>query len=198
MMTGDSSRVAMNPSNAMNTMAKLTLRPWTSGKITCQFTGSWSNWQNYEHRWKFNPDGRYHHESNNALYALHFSQTLSEKTYFTIKGAYRIANAEQYVHKLEVPYTWDENTYYTGGDISSHDLNGDGTLSEITIDWEFLRDNGGYIPNPTWYTVDIEGLDTTISVPVPHYVPNDFPGGTRAPSFRHTTSIMGGSTPAII
>lgn len=175
MMTGDSSRVAMNPSNARNIMAKLTFRPWASGKITYQFTESRSNWQNYEHRWKFNPDGRYHHESSNALQALHFSQTLSEKTYFTIKGAYRTANAEQYVHKLKVPYTWDETTYYTSGDdISRHDINGDGVLSEITVDWDSLRVNGGYIPNPNWYPINVEGLDS-----VRHYVPNDFPGGTR-------------------
>lgn len=179
LMTGDSSRVAMNPYERLNVMAKLTFRPWKSGKLTYQFTWSDNYRKEYnstEHRWKFNPDGTYQYENQNALHALHFSQTLSEKTYFTVKGAYRVANAEQYVHKLKVPYTWDENT-------NGVDLNGDGILSERTIDWEFLRDYGGFIPNPIWYTLElpwvIDGQDTTLMIEVPQYIPNDYPGETR-------------------
>jgi outer membrane receptor for ferrienterochelin and colicin len=195
LMTGDSSRVAMNPYDIRQVMAKLSFRPWQSGKLMYQFTGYNRFWQQYggggaanpgsagEHAWKFNPAGRYHHERKNYLHAVHYSQTLSAKTYFTIKGAYKISDEEQYVHKLQVPYTWDENTYYHGGDIADHDLNGDGVLDEITIDWEFLREHGGFIPNPIWYSLEIPwefgGQDTTLTIDVLQYEPNNFPGLTR-------------------
>ena len=181
LMTGDSSRVALNPSESYNLMGKVSLKPWSSAKLTYQFNGTRSNRQEYEHQWKFNPDGRYQYQDSDYLHALHFSQTLSSGTYFTIKGAVKNAHSEQFVHKLKTPYNWDERTYYDGGDISDHDLNGDGYLGEITIDWNFLRDNGGFIPNPTWYTLAIEFPDTTFYIDVPRYVPNNNPPRTEVP-----------------
>ncbi|MCH8327146.1 MAG: TonB-dependent receptor [Candidatus Marinimicrobia bacterium] len=190
-ITGDSSRVPMNANNSINVMGKITLRPWSSAKLTYQFTGARGKSQSYnsaaDHGWRFNPDGRYTNESTNRLHALHFSQTLSSKTYFTIKLADKLATAETYVHKLEFPYT------------VMVDTDGDDVLEQITVpDWDFIRDNGAYLPNDSawysisgvdtawidadaqWYTVTAWAADSsTVDIDVPMYVPYNYPGEAR-------------------
>ena len=189
-ITGDSSRVPMNPNNSLNVMGKITVRPWKTAKLTYQFTGAQAVSQSYssstDHGWRFNPDGRYTNESTNRLNALHFSQTLSERTYFTIKIAEKLATAETYVHKIKFPYT------------VLVDTDGDGILEEVTVpNWDYIRDNGAYLPNDTWYSlsdIDAAWIDpdaewytvtgwsddsTTVDIDVPMYVPYNYPGESR-------------------
>ena len=176
LMTGDSSRVAMNTNTSRKMMAKFSIKPFDKTKIVYQFNGNDGEWQNYVHRWKYNPDGRYNHESRNYLHALHFTQTVSEKTYFTLKFSYKDHYAEDYLHKIK-PYTFNEDLdgdgridtlSYSSG--FSEDLNNNGILdTALTIDWDFIKKYGAFIPNDTWYTVSIN--DST-EIDIPNYVSN--------------------------
>ncbi|MCD6366213.1 MAG: TonB-dependent receptor, partial [Bacteroidales bacterium] len=179
LMTGNGERVAMNPSVSRNVMGKVTIKPFKSSKLSYQFTGA-DNWhQNYNHIWKYNPDGRYNYTTSSYLHSLSFTHTLSNKTYYTVKASFKNADAEDYVHKLDVPYKWNEDIngngvndimgYNTDGTPFDEDLNDDGVLSEITIDWDFLKKYGGFIPNPT-HTITV--FDS-IQIDVPNYVRND-------------------------
>lgn len=187
LMSGDGKRVEMNPSTSNNVMGKITFKPFTSAKLSYHFTAAVDNHQNYDHVWKFNPDGRYHYTSSNYMHALHFTHTLSNKTYYTIKASYKNADAEDYVHKLDVPYKWNEDIndngvndimgYNADGTPFDEDLNNDGILSEITVDWDFLRDYGAFIPNPTHTII----INDSIEVEVPDYVVNQ--GRSDVPSY---------------
>ena len=191
LMSGDGERVAMNPSVSKNVMGKLTIKPWKSAKLSYHFTGADSRHQNYSYqeqpKWKYNPDGRYTYTSSNYMHALHFTHTLSNKTYYTLKASYKNADAEDYVHKLDVPYKWDEDIngngvndimgYNSDGTPFDEDLNNDGILSEITVDWDFLKEYGAFIPNHT-RTITIYD---SIKVDLPNYVPND--GRSDVPSY---------------
>jgi len=172
-MTGDSAFVPMNTSNSKKIMGKLAFKPLPKTKMMYQFIGDFGNWQNYVHEWKFAPDGRYQYHSNDIMHALHLTQTISDKTYFTVKYSYKAGHSEQYVNKIDMPYTLNEDINNNGvidiipGLNVSEDLNGNGQLdSDLSVDWEFINEYGAFVPNDTWYTLELE--DTLINVP--HYV----------------------------
>ncbi len=152
-MDGDGKDVALNTNNSQKFMANLSFKPLENIKLKYQFYGSMGEWQNYVHRWKYNPDGRYTNENKDFLHALHFTQTLSNKTYFTVKGSYKKHYAETYVHKIDMPYKWNEDingngkldTLGFGG--FDEDLNNNGQLDNLSIDWDFIKKYGAFIPN---------------------------------------------------
>ncbi len=169
-MTGDSAYVPMNTSDSKKVMGKLTFKPFPKMKTTYQFIGDFGNWQNYVHEWKFAPDGRYQYRSYDMMHALHITQTISDKTYFTFKYSYKTGYSEQYVNKIDMPYTINEDINGNGvidiipGLNVSEDLNGNGQLdSDLSVDWEFINEYGAFIPNDTWYTLELE--DTVVNVP---------------------------------
>lgn len=175
MMTGDSQRVALNDNFSVNTMMKLFITPTDNTKLMYQLAAEKSEWQNYDHVWKYNPDGRYQHENQYVFHALHFTHTLSNKTYYTLKFSHSDKHAEDYVHKLDIPFEWNEDINGNGridelgrksdGSPFTEDLNGDGQLTVVSVDWDFIKEHGSFIPNPVWYTIGD-------SIDVPHYVVN--------------------------
>lgn len=184
LMTGDSAYVPMNTSNSEKIMAKLAFKPFGNTKLMYQFIGDFGEWQNYEHRWMFAPDGRYQYHSNDMMHALHLTQTVNEKTYFTLKYSYKTSHSEQYVNKIEIPFTHDEDLNGNGvidiipGLNVSEDLNGNGTLdTDLSIDWDFINQYGAFIPNDTWYSLAVG--DSTINVP--YYVQDN--GRTDVPAY---------------
>ncbi|MBN2781601.1 MAG: TonB-dependent receptor, partial [Candidatus Marinimicrobia bacterium] len=170
MMTGDSALVKMNTSNSKKIMAKISFMPLEKTKLTYQLIGDFGAWQNYEHEWKYAPDGRYQYHSDDIMHALHLTRTISEKTYFTFKYSYKHGHSEQYVNKIEIPFSMDEDINGNGvidilpGLNVSEDLNGNGILdTDVQVDWDFINEYGAFIPNGTWYDLDLG--DTTVSVP---------------------------------
>lgn len=183
-MTGDSAYVPMNTSDSKKIMAKVSFMPLEKTKLMYQFIGDFGNWQNYVHEWKYAPDGRYQYHSNDIMQALHLTHTISDKSYFTFKYSYKSGHSEQYVNKIDIPFTMNEDVNGNGiidmlpGLNVSEDLNGDGVLDDdLQVDWDFINQYGAFIPNDTWYTLELE--DTTINVP--YYVtPN---GRTDLPAY---------------
>jgi len=171
-MTGDSTYVPMNTSNSKKIMAKFAFKPLPKTKLMYQFIGDFSGWQNYEHTWMYAPDGRYQYTSNDMMHALHITQTITEKSYFTLKYSYKTGHSEQYVNKIDFPYNLDEDLNGNGvidiipGLNVSEDLNQNGVLdSDLSIDWDFINEYGAFIPNDIWYT-----LIGDSTVDVPYYV----------------------------
>ena len=188
--TGDSARVGLNPRQSVTLMAKLSFRPWPSAKLTYQLHRFQSLTRRYEQAWKFNPDGRTTYESSGTLQSLKFSQALSSRSRFSLRLASRKSLAEQYVHKLQMPYQLDENFY-------GRDLNGDGRLTVVTVDWAFIRRYGAYLPNDLWYRLQVPGeyvdelagwyevldwnADSSVAeIGVPRYVPYWGPSQVRS------------------
>jgi len=129
-MDGDGEDVALNTNNSQKFMANLSFKPLENIKLKYQFYGSMGEWQNYVHRWKYNPDGRYTNENKDFLHALHLTH-----------------------HKIEMPYKWNEDingngildTLGFGG--FDEDLNNNGQLDNLSIDWDFIKKYGAFIPN---------------------------------------------------
>ncbi len=185
-MTGDSAYVPMNTSDSKKIMGKMAFKPFSKTKLVYQFIGDFGNWQNYVHAWKYAPDGRYQYHSNDVMHGFHLTHTISDKTYFNVKYSYKSGHSEQYVNKIEMPYTIDEDINDNGvidiipGLDVSEDLNGNGVLdSDLEVDWEFINEYGAFIPNDTWYTLELEEEDTLINVP--YYV--NPTGRTDLPSY---------------
>lgn len=169
-MTGDSALVPMNTSDSKKIMGKFSFMPLEKTKLMYQFIGDFGNWQNYVHDWKYAPDGRYQYHSNDMMHGLHLTHTISDKSYFTIKYSYKHTHSEQYVNKIDIPYVIDEDLNGNGeidmiaGLNVSEDLNGNGVLdSDLEVDWDFINEYGAFIPNDTWYTLEL--ADTSIDVP---------------------------------
>lgn len=169
-MTGDSVFVPMNTSNSNKVMGKLSFKPFNNTKFMYQFIGDFGKRQNYVHRWKYAPDGRYKYESNDLIHALHLTQTVNEKTYFTLKYSYNTGSSKQYVNEIVFPDNYNEDLNGNGkidiipGLNVSEDLNGNGVLDDdLSIDWDFVNEYGAFISNDTWYTLDIG--DSVVNVP---------------------------------
>ncbi len=152
-MSGDGKDVAMNTNNSQKVMANFSFMPLENSKFRYQFLGNLGEWKNYDHVWKYNPDGTYTNESQDFLHAVHLTHTVSNKTFFTLKGSYKKHHAETYVHKLDMPYKWNEDingngtvdTLGFGG--FTEDLNNNGQLDNLSIDWDFIRKYGAFLPN---------------------------------------------------
>lgn len=184
LMTGDSAYVPMNTSDSKKVMAKLSFMLFPKTKFTYQFIGDFGNWQNYVHAWKYAPDGRYKYTSNDMMHALHLTHTIDNKSYYTLKYSYKDSYSSQYVNEIEMPYTLNEDLNGNGeidvisGLNVSEDLNGNGVLdSDLSIDWDFINEYGAFIPNDTWYSLDMG--DTSINVP--YYLTNN--GRTDVPAY---------------
>jgi len=91
-MTGDGKDVALNTSSSQKLMANVSMKPLDNTKLKYQFYGNVSEWQNYVHKWKYNPDGRYTYQNKDYMHALHFTQTISRNTFLTVKGSYKNHN----------------------------------------------------------------------------------------------------------
>lgn len=152
-MNGDGKEVAMNTNDHQKVLANMSFKPLDNTKFRYQFLLNNAEWSNYDHVWKYNPDGTYTNESLDYMHAVHLTQTLSNKAFFTVKGSYKKHYAETYVHKIDMPYKWNEDingngvidTLGFGG--FNEDLNGNGELDNLSIDWDFIKKYGAFIPN---------------------------------------------------
>ena len=100
-MGGDSSYTSMNPSKRINTLVKLTYKFNPKFKISVQDILNKSNWKNYVHSYKFNPDGTYNYISDNRNTSIKLNRAFSN-SFVTINLFHNSTNYNSYVY--EDPY----------------------------------------------------------------------------------------------
>lgn len=116
--------VAMNWNETLTSQFKLTYRPIPTIKLNAELLYSSSEYQDYDHAFKFAPDGNLNRfaTSYNGWFA--FNHTLSPTTYYTINLAYLDKSYKHYLYKnqLDPRYqdpdllvTFDDVSFRTGG-----------------------------------------------------------------------------------
>jgi outer membrane receptor protein involved in Fe transport len=99
-MTGDNSIVSMNPSEDINATGKLTLKPFTAVKINYDVIYSNSEFQLYNHNYKYNPDANYNRYEWGLINSLELRHAVSNSTFYSLKGSYSIYDYKRYLFPL--------------------------------------------------------------------------------------------------
>lgn len=115
--TGDGSAVSMNYSKDFNGTAKLTFKPISTMKINYDLVYSNSEYQQYSHDFKFNPDANYNRYEWGLLNSLEIRHAVSNSTFYSLKGAYNIYDYKRYLYPL-LDASGNEVDYKPGMDLS--------------------------------------------------------------------------------
>jgi outer membrane receptor protein involved in Fe transport len=100
LQTGDKSLVSMNPSNEFSGTAKLTVTPFSAAKIRYDVVYSNSDYKNYTHDYKYNPDASYNNMEWGMFHSLELRHAVNASTYYTVRGSYTLNDYKQYLYPL--------------------------------------------------------------------------------------------------
>lgn len=125
---GDSAYVPMNSSINQSYMGKLSTQLFEKLKVSAMATLNDDEWQNYNHMYKYNPDGVATQYRNSKMLALNFNHMLSNALFYELKfnyidnyyGNYVYADPTDsgYVHDI---YSQSDGPgFYTGGQQKHH------------------------------------------------------------------------------
>lgn len=99
-MTGDNAIVSMNPSEDLNATGKLTFKPASTIKINYDLIYSNSEFQSYNHNYKYNPDANYNRYEWGLINSLEVRHAISNTTFYSLKGSYSIYDFKRYLFPL--------------------------------------------------------------------------------------------------
>ncbi len=97
--TGDSAFVALNPRRTLALQGKFTFQLNPTMKIS--LSGSWDRvrWREYDHDFKYNPDGDYRHQKNANTFIFTWNHILNSGTFYTLKFARVFSENKRFVFK---------------------------------------------------------------------------------------------------
>jgi outer membrane receptor protein involved in Fe transport len=114
--TGDNSVISMNPSIDINATAKLTFKPLPVIKINYDVIYSNSDYQSYDHDFKYNPDANYQRFQWGLINSLEYRHAVSNSTFFSLKGSYSVYDFKRYLFPL-LDASGNEVSFHPGMDI---------------------------------------------------------------------------------
>ncbi len=101
--TGDSSIVPLNTSESFNIQGNIAYRLTSTMKLKYEFIydkgKSQSGTSAMYNSYRFNPDGRPADYNNGIVHSFDWTHTLDNTTFYTIKGAYNLKEAQTYAFK---------------------------------------------------------------------------------------------------
>jgi outer membrane receptor protein involved in Fe transport len=98
--SGDGKTIPMNASEEYNATAKLTFKPMSNMKINYDLIYSNSEYQNYNHDYKYNPDANYDNYEWGLLNSLEFRHAIDNSTFYTVRGSLNINEYKQFLYQL--------------------------------------------------------------------------------------------------
>ncbi|MBO6576026.1 MAG: carboxypeptidase-like regulatory domain-containing protein [Rhodothermales bacterium] len=102
--------VNMNPSEGGNFIAKLSTRPITGSKLEYSFLADRSRSRGFNFAYRFNPDGVASFRSHSFNHSLHWTQTLDDRTFYTVRTSIATNRDRSYLHEIgDIPVV-DEDT----------------------------------------------------------------------------------------
>jgi len=99
---GDGALVPMNWAESMDWHAKVIAKPFSNHKLTYEFIREDGESQGYEHRYKYNPDGRPTYFSTGNTHMLHYDYVINKNGFVNFKFANFAKSWKSYV--FESPY----------------------------------------------------------------------------------------------
>ncbi|MGB2869225.1 MAG: TonB-dependent receptor, partial [Bacteroidota bacterium] len=100
--TGDGSFVPMNSEKRTTIQTKLTIPSFGSDKLRLSYLNQARDFRNYDHRYKYNPDGAYKNFVRGDLAGLNYNGVIASTTFWEFHGAW-FSNREQ-SYAFEDPY----------------------------------------------------------------------------------------------
>lgn len=96
--TGDNQYVSMNYDRRSTVQGKITYRVTGPNKIRLSYLGQNRQWRNYDHQYKYNPDGAYKNFSSGTLGSLNYVNVVSSQTFFETDVAWYRTQEKSYVY----------------------------------------------------------------------------------------------------
>jgi outer membrane receptor protein involved in Fe transport len=125
--TGDNDYVPMQWETAQSFLGKLAFRVIPSVKLSLMYTYNSKNWQNYNHDYKYNPDGRVTNHNQNHFYLFQVNQMLSPRIFHDFKFSFTDNWYGFYMYKnpydlryVSDNYSASSSGFLTGGQDKSH------------------------------------------------------------------------------
>lgn len=188
--TGDGKFVAMDQNNSLNLQFNVSHKFGSLLKLKYEFVFDKAKSKSFSRSYLFNPDGDGWDFSRGIIHTLDLTHTLSDKTFYTLKGSYSYSRAEHYLYEdLNDPRylpsfyrkTIGNTTYYAGGtdndivnrNTTTYSIKGDIVsqmfgVHEVKAGFEFRKHNvvrSGYTLD--FYKIkDIGGVPSISSLSV--------------------------------
>jgi len=144
--TGDSSMVPMNLYNKKTGQCKFSYRLAPNLRLSYEFFFGKINYQRYNHSFKYNPDGDYHHYKNSYSHLFILNHMLSSKTFYTVKFSNFFFDYKKYVFENPLDQRYVDPRYLrrgkflTGGTEMDHSYRNTRTLvSKFDITSQITR-----------------------------------------------------------
>ena len=148
---GDSSYVPLEDDKETSLFAKFTLKPISSLKLNVIYNYNTSDFQNYNHQFKYNPYGLpTNHEKTNFV-ALYVNHMLSTNMFYELKLSYNKYKYGNYVFEdpLDSCYVHDfygritGQWFSTGGQIKDHTVRTEKkTNVKFDFNWQVNKNHG--------------------------------------------------------
>lgn len=97
--TGDSLYVAMDQSNSLNLQFNISQKFGSLIKLKYEFVYDKAKFQIFNRSYLFNPDGNGWDYSKGYIHTLDFTQTIDDKTFYTLKGSYSFNEGKHYLYE---------------------------------------------------------------------------------------------------
>jgi len=125
---GDSAYVPMNRSINKSFMGKISSQLFNNFRFSAMATINEDEWHNYNHMYKYNPDGRATQYRSSKMLALNFNHMLSNSLFYELKLNYIDNYYGDYVYKNPTDSRYVHDVYnqsdgpgfYTGGQQKHH------------------------------------------------------------------------------
>jgi len=122
--TGDGKYVPMNPDERISAQGKMTLKLFSSDKLNIEGVYQKTNYREYDHNFRLNPDGDYQRHRLGVNLALGYTRALSATSFVNAKFSGLFSTYKQYVYEdpFDSRYVNPQrlmqrpaDTFYTGG-----------------------------------------------------------------------------------
>lgn len=140
---GDGKYVSLNRSQNLSFLGKLSLKLFENVKASLLYTLNDDEWNDYDHAFKYNPDGKASIYRKSQMLALQLSHMLSPSAFYEIKLSWLDNYHGYYLHEAPLSSEYvhdvylrsDDNTgFFTGGQQKDHD---ERTLKDLNAKFDF-------------------------------------------------------------
>lgn len=97
-----SERVAMNPAEGTNFIGKLTTRPFSGTKVEYSFLLDRGSRTPFNFSYRFNPDGVASTRDRSVNQSLHWTHTLNERAFYTLRASYQNHRVSTKLYDVEL------------------------------------------------------------------------------------------------
>jgi len=137
-----SERVALNPRNGHNLIAKLSTRLWSGTKLEYSLITDGGKSTPFSFGYRYNPDGVSSFRDNGINHGLSWTHSFSDRSFYTVRMSYATNTAESYLYEdpLDRRYVstgaivgFPGNNFLMGGNQKGH-------VTERSDSWRFKTD----------------------------------------------------------